>query len=105
MTKETMELKAKIYIYDLNNCARENGFKTEEGWEFSLASDADRSVLEKKYFPTVSARVLPEFLSELANLVRSKLANASHNINADARAITENELQYLIAYNPNRLRH
>ena len=98
-------MKAKIYVYDLNNCARENGFKTEENWEFSLASDADRYVLEKKYFPTVSAKVLPEFLSALANLVKGKLANATYNINADARTITENELQYLIAYSPNRLRH
>ena len=106
MTKEAIELKAKIYVYDLNNCAKENGFKNEETWEFSLATDAEKSVLEKKYFPTISAKVLPEFLSELVNLVKSKLVHATYNINkADTHTIKESGLQYLIAYNPNRFRH
>ena len=50
MTKEAIELKAKIYVYDLNNCAKENGFKNEETWEFSLATDAEKSVLKRNTF-------------------------------------------------------
>jgi hypothetical protein len=106
MTKETMEMKAKIYVYDLNNCARENGFKSDETWEFSLATDTEKTVLEKKYYPTISAKVLPEFLSELVNLVKSKLVHATYNIErAGTHNVKESGLQYLIAYNPNRLRH
>jgi hypothetical protein len=106
MTKETMELKAKIYVYDLNNCARENGFKADETWEFSLATDTEKTVLEKKYYPTISAKVMPEFLSELVNLVKSKLTHATYNIDrAGTHNVKESGLQYLIAYNPNRLRH
>ena len=105
MTKETMEREAKMYVYDLNNCARENGFKAEETWEFSLATDIEKTVLEKKYFPTISAKVMPEFLSELVNLVKSKLKHTSYNIErAGTHNVKESGLQYLIAYNPGRLR-
>ncbi len=63
-----------------NNCARENGFKPDETWEFSLATDTEKSNFrEKKYFPTISAKVMPEFLSELVNLVKSKLQHATYN--------------------------
>src|ERR1700748_1228331 len=106
MTKESIEMKAKIYVYDLNNCARENGFRTDETWEFSLATDIEKTVLEKKYYPTISAKVMPEFLSELVNLVKSKLVHATYNIErAGTHNVKESGLQYLIAYNPGRLRH
>lgn len=106
MINETIELKAKIYVYDLNNCAVENGFKTDEGWEFSMATDAEKLVLEKRYFPTISAKVMPEFLSELFHLVKSKLAHAKYNKeNAGAHNPTGSTLQYLVAYSPGRLRH
>lgn len=106
MTKDAMELKAKIYVYDLNNCAKENGFKNDETWEFSLATDAEKNALEKKYFPTISAKVLPEFLSVLVSLVKSKLTHATYNIDrADTHNIKESGFQYLIAYSPGRFRH
>ena len=106
MTNEKMEREAKMYVYDLNNSAKENGFKADETWEFSLATDAEKHLLERKYFPTISAKVLPELLSELVNLVKSKLTHATYNIDrAGTHNIKESGLQYLIAYNPNRLRH
>jgi len=48
MINETIERKAKMYVYDLNNCATENGFKPDETWEFSLATDVEKIALEKK---------------------------------------------------------
>jgi len=100
-----MEREAKMYVYDLNNCARENGFKAEETWEFSLSTDMEKTILEKKYFPTISAKVMPEFLSELVNLVKSKLKHTSYNIqHAGTHNVKESGLQYLIAYIPGRLR-
>ena len=106
MTKETMEREARMYVYDLNNSASENGFKADETWEFSLATDTEKTALEKKYFPTISAKVMPELLSELVNLVKSKLKHATYNIErAGTHNVKESGLQYLIAYNPGRLRH
>ncbi len=106
MINETIEQKAKLYVYDLNNCAIENGFKNEEAWEFSMATDQEKIALEKKYFPTISAKVLPEFLSELFHLVKSKLTHAKYSKESShAHNPAGSALQYLIAYNPGRLRH
>ena len=106
MSNETIEQKAKMYVYDLNNCATENGFKADETWEFSLATDLEKVAIEKKYFPTISAKVLPEFLSELFHQVKSKLIHVKYNAErAGQHNVTESGLQYLIAYNPGRLRH
>lgn len=106
MINEAIEKKAKIYVYDLNNCARENGFKADETWEFSMATDVEKTALEKKYFPTISAKVLPELLTELFHLVKAKLIHAKYNgERGGTQNTTGSNLQYLIAYNPNRLRH
>jgi hypothetical protein len=105
MINETIEREAMMYVYDLNNCASENGFKTDEAWEFSLATDQEKVELEKKYFPTISTKVLPEFLSELFHQVKAKLVHAKYNgERAGQHNVTESGLQYLIAYNPARLR-
>jgi hypothetical protein len=106
MINETIERKAKIYVYDLNNCAVENGFKPDETWEFSLATDVEKIAIEKKYFPTISAKVLPEFLSELFHQVKSQLVHVKYNHDkAGMHNTAGSGLQYLIAYNPGRLRH
>jgi len=106
MINESIELKAKIYVYDLNNCAIENGFKPDETWEFSMATDVEKIAFEKKYFPIITAKVLPEFLSEMYHLVKSKLMHAkySHEKTSEHNP-AGSPLQYLIAYNPGRLRH
>ncbi len=100
---KTVEQQASIYVYDLNNCAREFGFKSEEGWEIGLASDSEKKAIEKKYFPTVSVRALPEMLAELFHLVKKRLSqansgNSMHSVNVDLN------FQYLVAYNSKRLR-
>jgi hypothetical protein len=106
MINDKIEMKAKLYVYDLNNCAVENGFKPDEAWEFSMATDEEKTAIEKKYFPTISAKVMPEFLSEMFHLVKSKLVNAKYNKeHSAAHNPAGSSLQYLIAYNPGRLRH
>jgi len=103
-TTPTVEQQATIYVYDLNNCANEFGFKSDEGWEIGLASDAEKTAIEKKYFPTISARALPEILAELLHLVRKRLSglnsgNSPHSVNT-----ADGNFQYLVAYSPKRLR-
>ncbi len=101
---KTVEQQASIYVYDLNNCAREFGFKSEEGWEIGLASDNEKTAIEKKYFPTISVRALPEILAELLHLVKNRLSQtnagrSTHSVNG-----TDLNFQYLVAYNSKRLR-
>jgi len=108
MTTETIEYQAKVYVYDLNNCARENGFKADESWELNLATAEEKKAIEKKYFPTVSAKVLPEILGELFGLVKGKLIHARAEMEKKFDGNTlfnkTNEHQYLVAFNPKRER-
>jgi hypothetical protein len=106
MKNQTTEYQAKEYLFDLNNIANENGFKTEEGWELNLATADEKKAIEKKYYPTVSAMVVPEILTEFLVLVKTKLAGVKakfHNA-SEQDAGRNKQLQFLVAYNPNRLR-
>jgi hypothetical protein len=103
-TKTTIQ-QAQIYVYELGNCAKEFGFKADEGWELSAASDAEKTSIEKQYHPVISAKVLPEILSELFNLVRGGLSQVESGITNSKypNHLPARELQYLVAYNPKRL--
>lgn len=105
MKNKTVEYQAMAYVYDLNNCAIEYGFKTDEGWELSLATALEKTALEKKYYPTVTIKALPETLLELVRRVKNKLIAAKYDMertfDADSNDVS---LQYLIAFNPKRAR-
>ena len=103
MSDQTIEFQAKIYIYDLNNCAREFGFKAEENWDVSMVTSQQKADIEKKYFPTLSAKILPEMLAEMLGSVKFKLSQGIEKV-LDTAAIRQQHLQYLVAFSPNRLR-
>lgn len=106
MAAQTVDLQASMFLFDLGNSAKEHWFKTEETWEVSLATDDEKLAMEKKYFPTVSIKVLPEQLVELYGLVKKRStivhSDVENTLNTDT--IIKNHLQYLIAFNPNRQR-
>jgi len=106
MSDQTLAFEAREYVYDLENCGKEHGFNAEEGWELSLATTTERLAIEKKYFPTVSAKVAPEALLELLRLVKNKLVKIKYGLEKTLEHdnSTDNQLQYLIAFNPDRLR-
>jgi hypothetical protein len=106
MKNQSTEYQAKEYLFDLNNTASENGFKTEEGWELNLATADEKKAIEKKYYPTVSAAVLPEIVAEFLILVKTKLASVKAKLHhaCEQDAGRNKQLQFLVAYNPNRLR-
>lgn len=103
MSDQTIEFQAKIYVYDLNNCAREFGFKADENWDVSMVTSQQKADIEKKYFPTLAAKVLPEMLAEMLGSVKFKLNQGIKKM-LDTTGIRQQDLQYLVAYNPNRLR-
>ncbi|MDV6217847.1 hypothetical protein R1T15_25260 [Mucilaginibacter sp. L3T2-6] len=98
--------QARIYIYELDNCAREFGFKADEGWKLNVLSDAEKVVVEKQYHPVISVKALPEVLSELFNLVKDALSQVKPNIinSMTPENLSMCGLQYLVAYNPKRVR-
>ncbi|TSJ36384.1 hypothetical protein FO440_23065 [Mucilaginibacter corticis] len=105
MTEKTIEFQARVYVYDLQNCAREFGFKADENWEVTLASAHGKTLLEKQYFPAVSLKTMPESLVELLGLIRLELRQKINNETApDATTIRQQELQYVVAYNAGRQR-
>ena len=106
MDSQSIEFQARVYMYDLTNSANEHGFKLNEGWQLSLATSPEKSDIEKEYFPTISLKVMPEILSDLFELVRSKLIPINRYIEQDSHWNDDgnNEKIYLIAYNPHRHR-
>lgn len=106
MTDQNNELKAREYVFDLGNVAKENGFKPAESWELGLATSDEKSVIEKSYYPTVSAKVVPENSAGLLELVKGKLNNLHMNFAsmASVAGAAHNHFQYIVAFNPDRQR-
>lgn len=106
MTDQNNELKAREYVFDLGNVAKENWFKPDESWELSLATSDEKSAIEKRYYPTVSAKALPERLAGLLELVKGKLSILHMNFASASlpAGAGHDHLQYIVAFNPNRRR-
>jgi hypothetical protein len=101
-----LEMEASMYVYDLNNTAKEFGFKADEGWELNVATQEEKSDIEKRYHPTITAKVLPEIISEMFGMVKDRLSQVKsdirNNLNTEVRP--DSNLQYLVAFNPKRPR-
>jgi hypothetical protein len=101
---KTIIRQSRIYVYELDNCAREFGFKDDEGWKLNIVSGAEKAAIEKQYHPVVSIKALLEILSVLFNLVKDALSQVKSNITTNPENLSMHGLQYLIAYNPQRIR-
>ena len=106
MNNQTAKFKATEYIYDLANTATENGFKTNEHWEVNMVSEFEKLAIEKKYYPTVASSFIPEIIIHAFELVKAQLKQTiiQHTEALDKYVEPKPALQYLIAYNPDRLR-
>lgn len=105
MNDQTAQYKATEYIYELGNAALENGFKTDERWEVSLATAAEKKAIEKQYYPTVASIIVPELLASTFRLVKDQLKQTIREQAPQAdRFSVQPVYEYLVAYNPGRLR-
>ena len=106
VTQSKANYQAQLFLYDLANKAREHWFKPEEGWEVSLASPADKIAIEKMYFPTLSGKFPAEIMLEMFNTVTNglKQVKSADELLVDTKKIGTDNLQYLIAINPKRVR-
>jgi hypothetical protein len=104
-TQQTAVQRANVFMFDLSNSANEYGFKSTESWQVSLASEEEKTAIQKKYRPTLTICELPEMLAELFHLVQRKLKQTQPEVEiSSARNIRLHHLAYLIAFNPERLR-
>lgn len=106
MPHRSAESQAKMYLYDINNCARENGFKPDEKWEVTLASDEEKTVIDNKYNPTVWVKHTPAVLIEMFDLVTEQLQQAKTEVEQGYTKdnVKIKELKYLIAFSAKKLR-
>ncbi|WP_374950358.1 hypothetical protein [Mucilaginibacter sp.] len=106
MNEKAIEDQTRLYLYDLMNTAKEHGFKTDDVWEFSVATDAERSKLQKDYYPTIASRLLPEVMVQVYHAIKERLNQSFSNEEQqlDKRGITAGDLNFLVAYNPKRPR-
>jgi len=106
MSQQSIETQTKMYLYELNNLAKEHGFKADDNWEFSMASNADRMKLQRNYFPTNATKMGPEILLQVLNLVKAGLKQTytRDDSHIDKNSIIADELDYLVAFNPKRPR-
>jgi len=101
--KKSAELKAKEYLFDLRNVAIGNGFKPDEKWLISFSTQAYKAVIGKKYYATVATKASPEDVFAMFALAQTGLNHPITNT-PDIKTIGLNQLQYLIAYKPERER-
>jgi len=105
MKDSSVELQAKVYLFDLNNCAKEYWFKDDEEWDLCMASGAEKIEFERRYHPTVSKKAFPETLIQIRRLITPNLKiNNADFIKPWNTEETSNKPEFLIAFNRNRTR-
>jgi len=106
MDDQTIENQTRLYLYDLNNTAREHGFKADDVWEFSLVSDVEKTRLQKTYYPTIATKMLPEAVLQVFHAIKSRLNQSfsKDEQHLDKRTVVTDNLNYLVAYNLKRPR-
>jgi hypothetical protein len=102
MQNKTIEGETRMYMYDLMNTAKEHGFKGEDRWELSLATDAEKDSIQRNYYPTIAQKVYPEMLLQVYNLTKSRLNQSDDK--TDNRNVMKDELTHIVAFNPKRQR-
>jgi hypothetical protein len=106
MKQQSVENETRMYMYDLMNTAKEFGFKGEDNWQLSMVTDAERQKIQKDYYPTIAAKIIPEFLLQVFNLTKQRLNLSFNKMNEEAadRNVAVSELNYIVAFNPKRPR-
>jgi hypothetical protein len=108
---KTMEIKmaekqARTYVYDLMNEAKEHGFRADDKWKLSLVNEAEKHRLQKEYHPAIVNKVSPEAILEVFHNVKPALRQSlsKEDLLLDTKTILDDNLNYIVAFNPNRSR-
>jgi uncharacterized membrane protein (UPF0182 family) len=106
MESQQVQSQARMYVYDLMNEAREHGFKSEDKWNIALATEADRVRMQKEYYPVVANKVPQSTLLDVFQFIKATLKQSlsTEELQMDSQSVQRNEQQYIVAFNPKRLR-
>ncbi|WP_183563489.1 hypothetical protein [Mucilaginibacter sp. SP1R1] len=104
--KQAIESQTRMYMFDLLNTAKEYGFKGEDNWELTMVTNTERIKIQKDYYPTVAAKIFPEILTQVLHTIKARLNQPAQKIEQKPveRGVINEELNYLVAFNPKRPR-
>ncbi|MDF2431682.1 MAG: hypothetical protein JWP44_1313 [Mucilaginibacter sp.] len=107
MQEQAVENQSRIYLYDLMNEAKEHGFKNDDQWQLSLVTANEKTRIMKDYYPAIATKIFPEILLQVFHSVKSSLSQSlsKEEEQMDTKSILKDELNYIVAFNPNRPRH
>jgi len=100
---ETVGREASLYLFDLQNYARENGCQADNNWQLTRATLDEKRELERSYELIISGKYLPEAIPQIFRLVNSKLNPAEILKDADSK-LSSNTGSYLVAYRTDKLK-
>ncbi|MEO6522812.1 MAG: hypothetical protein ABIN91_14105 [Mucilaginibacter sp.] len=106
MAHRTADYQAKMYLYDLHNMARENGFKADDTWEISLVTEEEKTAIVNKHIHTIAVKIAPAILLETFTQVKDTL-NLPKTETEEAYtndSIRVNHIKYLMAFSAKKLR-
>ncbi len=103
---ETIENQARTYMYDLMNEAKEHGFKNDDSWKLVLANETDKNRIKRDFRPAVANKVAPVTLLQLFQTIKINLKQnlSKEEQELNLKDILADELQYIVAFNPKRVR-
>jgi hypothetical protein len=105
MKDQSIEYQTNMYLYDLQNTAREHGFKADDSWELSMLTNTEKAKIQKDYYPSIAAKIAPELLTKIFYAVKGKLNQQLHSKDQENGANVLNEdRNYLVAFNLKRPR-
>jgi hypothetical protein len=106
MAHRTADYQAKMYLYDLHNTARENGFKVDDTWEISLVNEEEKTAIVNKHIHTIAVKIDPAIMLETFTLVKDglNLQKTEAEEAYTANTIKTNGLKYLMAFSAKKLR-
>ena|SRR5580692_5843822 len=106
MQEQTIETQTRIYVYDLMNEAKEHGFNDEDKWQLGMVTESERTRIQRDYYPAVASKVYPEILLPVFQSVKSRLKQSlsKEEQEMDSGTVIREDLKYIIAFNPKRIR-
>jgi len=105
MSEQNIIQSARDYVSNLLKAAGENGFKPAESWDLRLVDASAKRALQRNYYPTVAAGLIPAAVTQFIKEVKAAMARSDASFtrvgNIDLKTC---ELQFLVAYNAKRPR-
>ncbi|TWR31077.1 hypothetical protein FPZ43_00925 [Mucilaginibacter pallidiroseus] len=104
--KKTVNDHTKLYLYDLQNAATEHGFKADDTWELMLASEKEKALLQRDYYPMIALKIFPDLLRDVLQATKAALKQplSQEDELLNNGTIAQRELTYIVAFNFKRPR-